>query len=62
MEFVPSMNIVGDVGHRQILENVCEEQIKVLVSCRRGVHTKTTCPNLQLTLNEKTRKEKRKTN
>jgi hypothetical protein len=39
------MNIVGDVGHRQILENACEEQIEALVSCRRSIHTRMTCPN-----------------
>ena len=43
MEFVPSRDIVGDIGHRQILENVCEKQIEALVSCSRGVDTRTTC-------------------
>jgi hypothetical protein len=57
MELVPSRNIGGDVGHRQILGNVGEEQIEALVSCSRGVHTGTTCPNLQLKLHEKTRRK-----
>jgi len=47
MEFVPSGNIGGDVGHRQILGNVGKEQIEALVGCGGGVHTGTTCPNLQ---------------
>ena len=62
MELVPSRNIGGDVGHRQILENVCEEQIEALVSCSRGVYMGTTCPNLQLKLHEKTRARKKKAN
>ena len=59
MELVPNRNIGGDVGHRQILENVRDEKIEALVSCRRGVHTRTTCPNLQWKLHEKTRTKKR---
>jgi hypothetical protein len=57
MEFVPSRNIGGNVRHRQILGNVVKEQIEALVSCSRGVHTGTTCPNLQLKIHEKTKKE-----
>jgi hypothetical protein len=60
MELVPSRNIVGGVGHRQILGNVYEEQIEALVSCRQGVHTRTTYPNLQLKFHEKTRAMKKK--
>ena len=60
MEFVPSRNIVGDIRHRKIIGNVCEEQIEALVSCKQGVHTRTTCPNLQLKLHEKTRAKKKK--
>jgi hypothetical protein len=61
MELVPSRNICGDVGHRQILRNIGEEQIKALVGCGRGVHTRTTCPNLQLKVHEKTRGKKKQT-
>ena len=43
MELVPSRNIGGDVGHRQILSTVREDQIETLMSCRRDVHTGTTC-------------------
>jgi hypothetical protein len=32
MEFVPNRNICGDVGHRQILRNVGEEQVEAIVS------------------------------
>jgi len=60
MELVPSRNIGGDVGHWQILGNVGEEQIEAFVGCGGGVHTGTTCPNLQLKLHEKTRKKKRR--
>ena len=59
MEVVPKRNIGGDVGHQQILGNDCEEHIKALMSCSRGVHTGTTCPNLQLKLHEKTRARKK---
>jgi hypothetical protein len=31
MELVPSTNIGGDVGHRKIVGNICEEQIEALV-------------------------------
>ena len=41
--------------HRQILGNVRKKQIEALVNCRRGVHTTTTCPNLQLKLHKKTK-------
>jgi hypothetical protein len=61
MELVPSRNIGGDVGHRQILGNVGEEQIEALVGCGRGVHTGTTCPNLQTKLHEKARGRKKRT-
>ena len=61
MELAPSMDISGDLGHRKILENVCEEQTEALVSCSRGVHTGMTCPNLQLKLHEKTRAKKKRT-
>ena len=47
MELVPIKNIDEDVGHRQILGNVREEQIEALVNCRGGVHTGTTFHNLQ---------------
>ena len=60
MELVPRRNIGGDVGHWQILGNVYEEQIEALVSCRRGVYTRTTYPNLQLKLHEKTKTRKKK--
>jgi hypothetical protein len=59
MEFVPSGNIGGDVGHRQILGNVGKEQIEALVGCGGGVHTGTTCPNLQLKRHEKSRERKK---
>jgi hypothetical protein len=59
MELVPSKNIGGDVGHRQILRIVYEEQIEALMNCRQGVLTKTTCPNLQLKFHEKTRARKK---
>jgi hypothetical protein len=61
MELVPSRNICGDVGHRQILGNVGEEQIEALVGCGRGVHTGTTCPNLQLKVHEKKRGKEKQT-
>ena len=54
MELVPSRNIAGDVGHRQILGNVCEKQIEALVSCKRGIYTESMCPNLQLKFHDKT--------
>lgn len=59
MEFVPSSDIGGDVGQRQVLENICEEQIEALGSCSRGVHTVTTCSNLQSKLHEKTTTKKK---
>jgi len=59
MEFVPSRNICGDVRHRQILENVSEEQVDALVSCTGGVHTGSTCHNLQMKLHEKIRMQER---
>jgi hypothetical protein len=58
MKLVPSRNIGGDVGHRQILGNIGEEQIESFVGCGRGVNTGTTCPNLQLKVHENKRKEK----
>ena len=60
MELVPRRNIGGDVGRWQILGNVSEEQIEALVSCSGGVHTGTTCPNLQRKLHEKTIARKKK--
>ena len=60
MELVPRRNIGGDIGHRQILGNVREEQIEALVSCRRGVQMRTICPNLQLKFQEKTRARKKR--
>ena len=33
--------------------NVSEDQVEALVSCSQGVHTGTTCPNLQLKPHEK---------
>ena len=59
MELVPSRNIGGDVGYRQILGNVHKEQIEALVSCRQGVHTRMICPNLRWKLHEKTRARKK---
>ena len=59
MEFVPSKNITGDVGHRQILGKLWEEQIEALVNCSPRVYTGTTCPNMQLKLHEKTRASKK---
>ena len=59
MEFVPSMNIAGDVGYRQILGIVYEEQIEALVICRRDIYTRMTCSNPQLKIPEKTRTRKK---
>jgi hypothetical protein len=59
VELVPSRNICGDVGHRQILGNVGEEQVEALVSCTRGVHMGTTCPNLRMKLHKKTKMQEK---
>ena len=59
MELVPSKHIGGEVGHQQNLGNVREEQIEALMSCRRGVHMRTTYPNIQLKLHEKTKARKK---
>ena len=53
MEPIPSGNICGDVGHRQVLRNVCEEQTQALVSSGFSVCPRSTCTNLQGKLHEK---------
>jgi hypothetical protein len=58
-ELVPSKNIGGDVGHRQILGNVSEEQVDALVSSIRGIHRGSIYTNLQMKLHEKTRRKER---
>ena len=61
MEFVPRMNIGGDVGtgFSEILGNVCKEKIEAFVNCSRGVYTRVTYSNLQVKLHEKTRARKK---